>query len=249
MTNDQIYKILSKSALVDPHQLGTLFQQAQKQNISLYELLLGKDVISDEVFGKTAADFLDFPFINLHKVAIRDEVLNIIPEITAKKQRVIAFKKDSNGLHLAMNDPDNLEIQEFVKKKAGDEVIPYFATERDLDDALELYRKGLEEEFGEIIKKTAAAAKGVKETEAPIIKIVDTIISYANSNKASDIHIEPRDEDSIVRFRIDGVLHDVVTVPKELHPQVVSRIKVMARLRTDEHQAAQDGKIVFEVKE
>ncbi len=125
-------------------------------------------------------------------------------------------------------------------------MIPYYANEEDIDTALFLYAKNVVVAFDDIISREVEEAKSTKEAEKKtplIIKIVDTIISYAYKNKSSDIHIEPQDDISMVRFRIDGVLHDIVKLPLELHPQIVTRIKVMASLRTDEHHAAQDGKI------
>lgn len=245
-TNDDqsLYWALKDLGVVPESKLQAAFKLSKVKDLSFSEVLLRQDLVSDENLGKLTADLLGFPFINFSKVSIKEEILKIVPEIVAKKQKVIAFKKDEQGLHLAMVDPTNIEMVEFVKKKVGDSVISYLATERDLTDALVLYRKGIEKEFSQIIAKSAQAVKGAA-TEAPIIKIVDTILSYADQNKASDIHIEPQEEKSIVRFRIDGLLHDVVTLSKEIHFQVVTRIKVMANLRTDEHQASQDGKLVF----
>ncbi len=242
-----------KELLVPPGHLteedfASAVEFSQREKIGLDEALLQKDLISDENLGQLMADFLGFPFINLKGVAIPEEVLKIIPEVVAKKQKIVAFERSKEGLKVAMLDPKNLEIKEFIEKKVGDEILPYFATERDITNALALYQPELEEEFAEIIKRSAEQAKRTGEAETPIIEIVNTILSYAYQNKASDIHIEPQEEKTVVRFRIDGVLHDVVDIPLEIHPQIVTRIKVMAKLRTDEHLAAQDGKLQYEIK-
>jgi type II secretory ATPase GspE/PulE/Tfp pilus assembly ATPase PilB-like protein len=239
---------LVETKAVDQKELDAAVEFAEREKLSLSESLLQKDLISDENLGKLTADLLGFPFINLKGVAIPEETLKIIPEIVAKKQKVIAFERSSEGLKVAMGDPENLEIKEFIEKKVGDEVLPHFATERDITNALALYRPDIKEEFADIIASAEKQAEGLEKTEAPVRKIVETIIEYGYQNRASDIHIEPHDEESVIRFRVDGVLHDVAKISKAIHPQVATLIKVMARLRTDEHLAAQDGKITYELE-
>jgi len=150
---------------------------------------------------------------------------------------------------LAMNNPSDLEVISFIEKKSGHHVIVYYATEKDLEEALFLYSKDIGSAFEEIVKESVDLAKSKNDYEAPIIKITATILSYAYQNKASDIHIEPEKEISLVRFRIDGILHDIIKLPIDLHSQIVTRIKVMANLRTDEHQSSQDGKLQFKTDE
>ena len=242
-SDDQLSKLLVETELVSQKELKEAQELSHRNKISLYDAIQARDLVTDEQLGRLTADFLSLPFVVLSRVSIPDSVLKIIPEIVAQKQEIIAFKKDKQGLHLAMAAPEDFEIREFVRKKVGVEVIPYFATKRDLNEAYELYRKGLKEEFSDIIKKSTKEAEAGQQLEVSVVKIVDTVISYANANKASDVHIEPSDDDSVVRFRIDGILHDVIDLPRSLHEQVVTRVKVMAELRTDEHQAAQDGKL------
>ncbi|MBL7159123.1 type II/IV secretion system protein [Candidatus Microgenomates bacterium] len=247
----KIKQILEKSGLIAKKDLEKAAKIASQKGKSLYEIILDKNLITDEVFGKTIADNFGLPFINLSKTKIETAVLKIIPEIVAKKQKIIAFSKDSDGLKIAIADPTNLEAIELVKKKTGEKIILYYATEIDIKDILSLYQKEIKEEFSSIIKKSAVKVKGVKGeiVEPPIVKIVDTVLSYANQNKSSDIHIEPQEEKALVRFRIDGILHDIISIPMNIYPQIATRIKVMANLRTDEHQKPQDGKLVFREKD
>lgn len=250
LSDDQLRTILLGTGLIDVEKLDETAKLAKESEVPLAKLLVERDIIPDEHLGLVIADAIKFPFINLKRVAISEDVLKIIPEIVAKKQNIIAFERAKEGLKVAMLEPKNLEIKEFIEKKVGDEVVPYFATERDLSEALRLYRKDIKEEFADIIASAEAQAEASRggPAEPSVRKIVETIINYAYQNRASDIHIEPHDEDSVVRFRIDGVLHDVVKISKSLHPQVVTLIKVMARLRTDERLAAQDGKIQYEIR-
>jgi type IV pilus assembly protein PilB len=192
---------------------------------------------------------IDLPYIRLSETPIDDKILKTIPEVVAKKHRIISFKKDEQGLHLAMLDPTNIQIRDFIEKKVGIPVVVYYATQKDVNNALYLYRKDVKGAFEEIIAENLEKASGKSSAEPPIIKMVDTIISYAYQNKASDIHIESVNESSLVRFRIDGVLHDIIKLSGNLHPLIVTRVKVMAGLRTDEHQTAQDGKIQFKAED
>ena len=249
ISEDKLSKILLETELVSEDKLKKAKELSHKESIPLFKAILLRDLISEENLGRIVADEIGFPFVSLSKVHITDDVLKLIPEVVSKKQRIIAFNKDKDGLHLAMQDPKNVQIRDFVEKKVGIPVISYYVTQQDIDRGLGLYTKDVAQAFNEIIEENVKKAKvqGTK-AELPIIKIVDTILSYADRNKASDVHIEPEELYSLVRFRIDGVLHDIVKLPPEVHPQVVTRIKVLSRLRTDEHQAPQDGKLQYKTE-
>jgi type IV pilus assembly protein PilB len=151
-----------------------------------------------------------------------------------------------------MSDPENLEIKEFIEKKTGEKVIPFFVTKRDIISTLKYYRKEIKEEFEDLIGKSV---EEFEKTEArapqslPITKIVDLILTYGYENRASDIHLEPYAKKTVLRYRIDGILHDVLILPRDIHDFLVSRIKILAKLRTDEHESAQDGHFSFQTRE
>ncbi len=245
--NKTLFNYVIDLGIIDKKKLENLNAAAEKKHVPLGELLLESDLIGDEILGKIIAELISMSYVRLTEVPIQDEVLETIPEVVARKQKIIAFKKDQKGLHVAMSDPHNLVIRDFLKKKIGMPIVVYYATERDILDSLRFYAKDVVATFDEIIKENVQKLKNIKgeKVEPPIIKIVDTILTYAYQNKASDIHIEPQETLSLVRFRIDGVLHDIVSLPVDLHKPIVTRIKVIANLRTDEHQSAQDGKFQF----
>jgi len=247
--SEKLYTTLVELNIIPQASLAQALNYSQKNNIPLGEVLLDRDLISDSNLGRIIADISAFKFINVSEISIADEVLKQIAEIVSKKNKIIAFKKDQNGLHIAMNDPDNLQIRTFIEKKLGIPTIAYFATEKDISRAQSAYAKDFVAAFDAIILENIEKAKGALKAEPPIIKIVDTIITYAYQNKSSDIHIEPGKNYTLVRFRIDGILHDIVKLPLELQPRIVTRIKVLAKLRTDEHQAAQDGKLQIKIDE
>jgi type IV pilus assembly protein PilB len=247
--HDELKALLLDSGLVEEKDLEMAEERFRTSGGTFAQAILWYSLVSDEELGRLMADALGVPFTDLSQKSITDEVLRIVPEIIAKRRHVIAFAADSAGLHVAMADPRDLEMRSFLEKKTGTPVIVSYASERGLENALSLYQKGVSQAFDELIASDLeAAGKAGKETDPPIIRIVDTLIAYAYQNRASDIHLEPREKDMLVRFRIDGMLVDIVKLPPELHPQILSRIKVLGGLRTDEHKVPQDGKVVFPIE-
>jgi type IV pilus assembly protein PilB len=240
---------IKKSGLISDEVFLNVDELASREHIPLYSAILKMDLITDQKLGELVANSLGIPFVRLSEIDIPKDILNVIPEVVARKQLIISFNKDREGLQVAMADPADVEIVEFLKKKTGLPIVVHFATVDDVENALALYSENMGAVFEKIIQENIGRIEGEKDApvrDLPIIKIVDTIISYAYQNKASDIHIEPQNEGSITRFRIDGVLHDVATLPGEIHPQIVSRVKILSELRIDEHQSAQDGKFQFD---
>lgn len=248
ITDDQLREIIQSKGIVDQKILIEVAETARSFNLTLGEALVEKNIVSDEKLGILIAEYLKIPFISLSKIIIPEEIFRIIPEKVAKKKKVIPFARDESVLKLAMADPKDAKMVDFITRKTGSKVIPYMATEKDIIDTVRIYRKGLQKTFDELIREEIG--HGVYNTidEAPIIKVVDLLIGYAYQDKASDIHIEPEEKNSIVRFRIDGIMHDVLFMPKDLHDRIISRLKVIAKLRTDEHLAPQDGKIRMQLE-
>lgn len=237
----QIKDLLARSGQIAPQDLANIEFSAENARISLQDAAVEKDVISDENLGVLIANQLKFPFISLARVSIPDNVFNIVPERLARKYKVAAFAKDADGLKLAMADPTNNDILGMISKKTQLRVIPYYATERDIDNTLQSYRKDIQESFDELLR--GALGTPYSQEDAPIAKMVDMLITYAYRDKASDIHIEPEEKNLLVRFRIDGILHDVLYLDRKLQDRILTRIKILSRLRTDEHLSAQDGKM------
>ena len=221
-------------------------KKSKQEKISLEQILIDKDLIRDDQLGRLIAEETGFLFVNLKKEKIDEKILRIIPELVAKNQQVIVFDKNKQGLKVAMNNPKNYEMIEWLEKKTGEKIKVYYTTSLNIKEALKYYKKGIKKEFSDIIQSEIKKTKQTvaKAEDLPIIKIVDTLIQYGYENRASDIHIEPLEKKTQIRFRIDGILHDVVSLPKYIHNLVVSRIKVLSKLRTDEHFTAQDGKFV-----
>lgn len=249
ISEDQLKKLLVTRGILDEKKVEDLIQLAVHNHILLDELLIDKDVISDSNLGLIVADFLHIPFVILSKTYIPDEIAHLVPEKFARKYNVIPFARGTEGIKVAMVDPRQTDIQLLIAKKTGEQIIPYLATASDMHNKFSVYRKNLQNTFADLLQKEIGRANVTVVNDAPIIKIVDMLIAYAYQDKVSDVHIEVNENNTLVRFRIDGVLHDMLNLPKMLHDRIVTRIKVLARLRTDEHLSSQDGKMQIELQE
>jgi type IV pilus assembly protein PilB len=247
ITEDFLREILILPNIVSEREFNLLKKEAREKNCSLEDLLIEKRIILEEELGQLIADKINFPFINLRRLKLDPKVLEIVPEIVAEKKKIIIFERSKEGLKAAMADPEDLEIREFLERKTGEKVIPFFAPERAIKESLKFYGRGIKEEVENLIKKNIEEFKERKtDASLPIIKILDLILEHAFKNRASDIHIEPYAKKTILRYRIDGVLHDVLELPKEIHNPLVSRIKILSNLRTDVSNLPQEGHFVFE---
>ncbi|MDD4830917.1 MAG: GspE/PulE family protein [Candidatus Paceibacterota bacterium] len=246
----QLKTLLVDSGLISSDRFSLAEKKAKEANIGLSEYLVEEGLISDEHLGRIIADHFRFPFVDLKRQVIPQEIVSIIPELVARSQQIIVFDRTNKGLSVAMADPSNFEMIEWLRKKTREKIVAYYATAKDIKDAFRSYQKDIGKTFNELIQEQAnlAKSKKAKAEELPIIKIVDMIVKYAYENRASDIHISPMETGTQVRFRIDGILHNVLVLPKDIHGLIITRIKVMAKLRTDEHFSAQDGKFSLKIE-
>src|SRR3989338_7221263 len=160
------------------------------------------------------------------------------------KKNNTSFEEDDKEIKIAMVNPTaNSLVQQFIEQKAKKKESVFYATQRDFEKALKIYKQNLQRSYDEMLKEQVKNIGKDGISEAPIERIVDILIEYAYDNGPSDIHIEPEKDGSVVRFRIDGILQEVLHFTPEIDQQVISRIKFLSKLRTDEHLSAQDGKI------
>lgn len=260
----QLKVFLMDAGLVKKEQFDQALKKAEKTNQKVGDVLVSEGILSEEELVKLEAYILGIPFVGLEKETIDPEVLKIIPEPIARRYNIVAFRKRLNVLEVAMLDPEDLRTIEFIKKKdPGLKILPRLTTLKSIKNVLQQYQKTLEAEFGEIIKKEAGEIKHLKEEEAPlekaelqkaaeelpVIKIVDTLLKHAVLQRASDIHIEPLEKEVVVRYRIDGILHDAMVLPRSAASGIVARIKVLSNLKLDEHRLPQDGRFKIETEE
>src|SRR3989338_788781 len=248
LSDDQLKQILLDQKIAPQTLLDELLALSKQSGISLYDTLIERDVITDEKLGLITANFLGFPFVTLAKTTIPEEVFTLLPEKVARKQKVLTFERSKDGIKLAMANPNNTTILKTLSRKTGEKIISYFATEKDIENTLRIYKKDLQKLFDNLLSEAPTNQTTPSFDDTPIAKIVDLLIESAYEDKTSDVHIEPEEKNSLIRFRLDGILHDVVKFPKNLHDRIITRIKVLSRLRTDEHLSAQDGKMQLQLE-
>ena len=258
IANRRLKDFINDSKLIDQEKLEVAYQEAEKQKKQLGDILIAKKLIKKLELRKLYAYILGIPFIDISQKIIPLEILQIIPEPIAKKYKIVAFEKKDRELKVAMLNPEDIQTIDFIRKKTGLKIISCLTNEESIKAALKFYGKSLKAEFGDIIDKNAAEITPQKEGEEsgeelekiaqdlPVIRIVDTLIKHAILQSASDIHIEPGEKEVRVRYRIDGILHDAMTLPKQIKEGLTARIKVLSNLKLDEHRIPQDGRFKIE---
>jgi type IV pilus assembly protein PilB len=258
--NTQLKEFLIDSGLVAKKDLEAAEKKVSGKE-TLGKVLVSEGLLSDDDLRRSEAYILGIPFIGLKGQEIDFDLLSLIPEPIARKHNIIAFKKGVGSLEVAMLDTEDLAAIDFIKKKVGLKILPRLTDEESMKSALLQYQKSLEAEFGDIIQKESVSLKTVNDDgeevvsekdlkelaeDIPVIKIVDTLLNHAVLQGASDIHIEPMEKQLVVRYRIDGILHDAMTLPKNVAPGITARIKVLAGLKLDEKRLPQDGRFKIE---
>ena len=264
--SSKLKKFLLDSELVTEVQFEKAVKESKNTGRDVGEVLVLNKTLNSEDLGRVQAHILGIPFINLEKQTIEPEVLKIIPESIARVHNIVAFSKKKNNLEVAMLDPEDLRTIEFMKKTMPAlKILPRITTQQSIKNVLTQYQKTLETEFGEFIKEETTDIKHIKEEnvfdkeenkglekaaeELPTIKIVDTLLKHAILERASDVHVEPLEKEVIVRYRVDGILHIVMTLPVSSGPSIVARIKVLSNLKLDEHRLPQDGRFKIETED
>lgn len=249
LSDEQLQGLLVGGRIVSELDFADAVKQAQELQQPLEDVIIDKGLTTDMALGQLIAQQLQLPFVELKKQEIPDEALNTIPEEVAKRHGMIAFARDDQVIKIAGSDFSNMLLPQLVAQKTGKRIELYYATERDITEVLLNYRTDFQELFEKLMSGEDSQVIATVSNDPPVKKMVDELIKAAYNEHTSDIHIEPQETETLVRFRIDGVLHDIAVLPKKLHDRIVTRIKVLSGLRTDQHLAAQDGKIKTEVAE
>lgn len=258
-------ELLVSNSLITQQQLLDALEYQSQKGIKLGQVLIEKGYITERQLLEFLGKQFSIKFVELSRLEIDSEVVNLIPEGTARRYNLIAIKRNNNILSVAMVDPLNIVVLDELKLMTGYNIEPVFAIEDEINNAIDKYygTKSSKEALDEILKNTNASEEdselGVvnnkkdekddilslesKGEAAPIIKMVNIIISSAIKAHASDIHIEPTHRETRVRYRIDGVLNPQPSIPKKFHNAIVSRLKIMAELDISERRIPQDGRI------
>ncbi len=244
--------ILKQYKLADAATLKSSQTKAEKMNKDLEDILITDNIVNESTLYEKAGDYLQVPYISLKGKEIKKETLNLIPGPVAGTHQVIAFEVDKNEVKLAMTDPTDIQTIEFLRRKTGLEPKVYITSPGDLKEAMRRYHAELEADL-QIVQEATKNAEGgdLKKAaeEIPTINIVNTILEHAVYENASDIHIEPNEKELVVRYRVDGILKPIMTLPKNVQSGLIARIKILANLKIDEHMVPQDGRFKIQIQE
>ena len=258
--NQKIYKnlkdILKDEGLIDEKKVEEIALRQLKTGEPEEEIIKSLRIISDQDFVKTKAKFLKVEYVDLENIGFSPEALSLVSENVASKYNLVPYRLDpkTKTLYVTMVNPLDLETIEFLEMKTNLKISAGMSTEKQITSFIkEKYvreksitsevNKALDErKIDELIAKKAQEKVAV---EAPVAKIVSTILEYALKARASDIHLEPQEENVRVRYRIDGILQEKYLLPRNVHEAVVSRIKILSSLKIDEKRVPQDGRFFF----
>lgn len=253
--------LLVEKELLSKDQGNQIQYEAINSGKSPEQLLKEKKIVAEVPLTETFAEFYNIPFISIDSTGVSPEAITMLPEGVARRYQMLPFtiNKKDNTLSVAMGDPLDLSAIDFASQKTGMRILPHFATQSELERKIaERYAQNLSSEVSAALEDTSIAPQKKAELadlsalskevirQAPITKIVETVLSFAIKSRASDVHIEPQETRTRVRYRIDGILAEKLILPKSVHEAVVSRIKIMSNLKIDEKRVPQDGRFSFQ---
>lgn len=257
ITDEKLRELILASGLVTEAEVDSAFEEARRVGRLVSDVLIGRGTISEEHFLELMQGYYNVPIINLKKQTIDPAVLEYLPETYAKAKKIVLFEYDPEKRtgKLAMVDPLDYDALEYVRAKLNAWIDPYLVSYSHLRYGLKHYKKYIGLKFDDVISEhvkeslLVADVNNLSKTAetVPVVSILDTIMEHAVSQNASDIHFEPLERELLIRFRIDGIMQEVVNLPLAVAPMVVARVKILANLQIDEHRVPQDGRFRFEM--
>lgn len=261
--NEQLIDFLDDVELVSDQELETAKQRAEERDEDISNALVNGGMLEADELRRVQAHVLGVPFVDLKERDIDFETLSMIPEPVARNHDIVAYQDNGNELEVAMLDADDLQAIDFVRKKTGKKIQPRLTDSESMQVALQEYQESLDSEFSDIIERESSSIETIADDEGedasaeelaemaedlPVVRIVETLLKHAIIQDASDIHIEPMEEKVLVRYRIDGILHDAMELPAQTSQPIVARIKVLSDLKLDEKRLPQDGRFKVEME-
>lgn len=245
-------EIILQDNLMAAEDFDVAAEEAKRLGQGTVDMLISRSIITELYYNNLLSQYFNVPLAGLEGRELETTTLKLIPEELARQKRVILFGRETDGtISAAMEDPSDLVTVEFLESYLKKRIRPYLAVERDLNKGFALYSQTIAVDYRKLIDQAIIDSRKskVKGEEAakdvPIVSIVDNILSYGLALRASDIHIEIFEDSILVRYRIDGVLKEVFRIPKETHPAIVARVKLLGGLKIDEHSRPQDGRFRY----
>lgn len=252
MIPEKLFKQVIQKLDLPSKDLSDYTKAAKKAHKPLEQYLLEKDLVDETTLYQAAAAVFGVDLAELKGKEIAKDVLELIPAPLAQTHNVIAFAKTDKTIDIAMTDPGDIQTIEFIHRKTGLTPTVYLASPSDIKEAMRRYHADLESDVTiSSITDEQEATDDLKKAaeELPIINIVNSILEHAVYEGASDIHIEPSEKEVTVRYRVDGVLRGVMTLPKKVKNGITARLKILANLKIDEHMVPQDGRFKIKVQD
>jgi len=259
--NQTLSDILLAEHLLTQEQYNDVRVKSATQNVSDESILTTANYVTEQNMAEAKAKLLGIPFIDLESTSFSPQALAFVSRAVAERFSLVPFMYDDKikTLSIAMSNPVDLDALSFIRQKTGLVVKSFAAGAADVAKAInQQYRQEIVGEVGEAIKESEEYDK-IKTVDskdiaqiiksAPVAKIVSTILEYAVTSRASDVHIEPQEDRVRVRYRIDGILYDRLSLPKSVQESVLSRIKILSEMKIDEHRTPQDGRFNFRVED
>ncbi|MBI2593434.1 type II/IV secretion system protein [Candidatus Daviesbacteria bacterium] len=252
--------VLEKEGKLTPEQVSTIKLENINTGTPPEKIILDRNFATEKDIAMARAKILGIPYLeleDLERPGISPEVLNMVPEQVARRYKLIPFKLSGNILSIAMADPLDIQVIQFIEKKTGRKTSRFLALEKEIVNAIsDQYSQNLTSEVVSALNEVSSVSTREEKAssdfdrtevikEAPVTNIVTQLLDYAVKTKASDIHVEPEETQTRVRYRIDGILHEKIILPKKVHEAVASRIKIMSGLKIDERRLPQDGRFTF----
>ena len=248
-----VVQLLKNVGHITDEQLVTLKEQEQIDKKPLQDLVIKAGLTTESELTKLYALEINVPFVDIKPTQINIETLKLIPERIARQYNVVVFNTDVEGKQMiAMTDPDDIQAINFLRKSLGQDIKVHIATQTDIMACLELYRGNIGSELTKVItidepEEEAEVQEEDVAEDSPIAQTVNLLIEYAIRASASDIHIEPREDYVLIRYRVDGILREANKLPKKVLGALISRIKILSNLKIDERRVPQDGRFKIEV--
>ena len=244
-----------KDGLVSAKDFESFEADSKRMGQNLIDILLSRGIVSSEYLYEFLRQYFGVERAKLTASVIDPRVLRYISEDIVRQRRIILFREEPDGsIDAAMEDPGDIATLEFLRRKLGRDIKPFLATSDDIEHGLSLFGAQLAEDFKKliednIIESLKSRARGIEEraVELPIVAVIDNVILYAMSLKASDIHLEIIEDSILLRYRVDGVLREIVRMPKDVASALTARLKLLGGLKIDEHMAPQDGRFRYKV--
>ena len=255
-----IEDVLYAKKLITSDQLSAIKFEHVQSGKSTELIVKERGYVGSDDYVKAFGEVYGIEYINLSETPKDPKLVDIIPNAVAKKYRIVPFALKEDLLSVAMVDPLDLQTIEFIERKTGYKVVPFVTSEKEIEAVIEeQHGKAIGEEISAALEEISLTTLKIEETgrgidqdeatlrDAPIARVVGMVLETAVKTGASDVHIEPGEDKSRLRYRIDGILEERRTIPKEMHQSIVARIKILARMKIDEKRVPQDGRFQVQV--